>query len=135
LRELGVRLSIDDFGTGFSSLSYLKRFPGATVLKIDKSFIDGLATNSADVAIAHAIVAMATTVGLRTVAEGVETPEQLRELRKLGCDYAQGYLFARPMPARQLTEILSQPGTSLDPSDHAGAPAVDTASRLIANPR
>jgi diguanylate cyclase (GGDEF)-like protein/PAS domain S-box-containing protein len=130
LRELGVRLSIDDFGTGFSSLSYLKRFPGATVLKIDKSFIDGLATNKADAAIAHAIVAMATTVGLRTVAEGVETAEQLEELRKLGCDYAQGYLFARPMPAAQLTEMLTQGGVSLDPRYHTIAPAHDDGSRL-----
>jgi predicted signal transduction protein with EAL and GGDEF domain len=69
-------------------------------------------------------------VGLRTVAEGVETAEQLGELRKLGCDYAQGYLFARPMPAAQLTEMLTQGGVSLDPRDHTIAPAHDNGSRL-----
>ena len=113
LREIGVRLSIDDFGTGFSSLSYLKRFPGATVLKIDRSFVEGLPSNTADAAIVRAIVAMAGTVGMRTVAEGVETEEQLAELRRLGCDFAQGYLFARPMSADQLTEMLTSPDSAL----------------------
>lgn len=127
LRELGVRLSIDDFGTGFSSLSYLKRFPWATLLKIDKSFVDGLSTNPADAAIVRAIVAMASAVGLRTVAEGVETPEQLSEVIGLGCDFAQGYLFARPMPAEQFTDMLVEAGnTGLTPGRQGRAPHLTT---------
>lgn len=101
LRRLGVESSIDDFGTGYSSMSYLKRLPVNT-LKIDRSFLSDLASASAaesDRAIVESIVALAKALSLRIVAEGVETPEQLAILRTLACDYVQGYLFARPMPA------------------------------------
>jgi EAL domain-containing protein (putative c-di-GMP-specific phosphodiesterase class I) len=101
LFDLGVRISIDDFGTGYSSLSYLKRFP-AQAVKIDRSFISGLPADKDDAAITEAVIAMAHSLGLNVVAEGVETQDQLALLRRLGCDEAQGYLMARPMNAAAL---------------------------------
>jgi diguanylate cyclase (GGDEF)-like protein/PAS domain S-box-containing protein len=97
LRGLGVHLSVDDFGTGYSSMSYLKRFP-VEALKVDRSFVDGLGREPEDSAICTAVVSLAHALGLRAVAEGVETPEQLAELRTLGCEMGQGYLFGRPAP-------------------------------------
>lgn len=96
LRRLGVSLEIDDFGTGYSSFSYLKRFPMDT-LKIDKSFVSGLVEGGKDAAIVRAIGNVAHTLGLRAIAEGEETREQLEQLKEIGCDQAQGYLFSRPL--------------------------------------
>ena len=96
LRALGVRLSLDDFGTGYSALAYLKRFR-FDLLKVDQSFVAGLPFNSGDVSLVKAIVAMAAGLNLKVVAEGVENQEQLRFLTKHGCDFAQGYLFSKPL--------------------------------------
>jgi diguanylate cyclase len=107
LKNLGARLSIDDFGTGYSSLSYLKKFP-VDILKIDRSFVDGLGVDDDDSAIVQATINLAHSLGLTTVAEGTETPEQVRALTELGCDKAHGYLFSRPAPASIVFETLLQ---------------------------
>jgi len=105
LKSMGIHLSIDDFGTGYSSLSYLKRFPLDTV-KIDQSFIQDLPGDGDDVVITQAIIAMAHSLRLDVVAEGVETAEQLAFLRENGCDEMQGYHFSRPLPADRFLELL-----------------------------
>ncbi|MCW2777689.1 MAG: hypothetical protein JWN17_1414 [Frankiales bacterium] len=105
LRERGVRLSIDDFGTGFSALSYLTQLP-VDELKIDRSFITGLPTVKANVVVVAAIVSLGHQLGLQVLAEGVETVEELATLRRLGCDLVQGYLLGRPMPARDVGRYL-----------------------------
>lgn len=110
LKKLGVGLSVDDFGTGFSSLSYLKRFPMDT-LKIDRSFVDGLPDDREDVSLVQAIVAMADSLDLKIVAEGVETERQRRFLQHLGCDLAQGYLFSKPLWAEAIPAFVSAQGT------------------------
>jgi diguanylate cyclase (GGDEF)-like protein/PAS domain S-box-containing protein len=105
LDRLGIRLSIDDFGTGYSSLGHLKRFPIRT-LKIDQSFIQDITTDPNDAAIAQAIIALADSLQLKVIAEGVETRDQLDLLRRYHCDEMQGYLFARPLPPGELLELL-----------------------------
>ncbi len=108
LRQAGIQISIDDFGTGYSSMSYLKRFPIST-LKIDRSFINDVPADSDDVAITQAIIAMAGTLKLDVIAEGVETQEQLEFLRRNGCHKAQGFLFSRALPAADAERLLSDP--------------------------
>jgi EAL domain-containing protein (putative c-di-GMP-specific phosphodiesterase class I) len=105
LKRTGFALAIDDFGTGYSSLSYVHQFQVDQV-KIDRSFIINLATSSESRSIVKAIVAMCTSLGLETLAEGVETEEQLQILKELGCNKVQGYLISQPLPADEFETFL-----------------------------
>ena len=107
LNELGVRLVLDDFGTGYSSLAYLNRFP-FHALKIDRSFVDALGIEQEPTAIVEAIIGMARALSLEVIAEGVESEVQLSELRRLGCDYAQGHLFHPAMPEREVSRLIAE---------------------------
>jgi diguanylate cyclase (GGDEF)-like protein len=110
IRDLGVRLAIDDFGTGYSSLSQLKRFP-IDVLKIDRSFIKGIPSDKEDIAITEAILALAGSLGVRIVAEGVETVEQQTFLQRHDCHEMQGFYFSRPIPPEDFANLLRSQST------------------------
>jgi diguanylate cyclase len=114
LKRLGVHLAIDDFGTGYSSLAYLRQMP-IDAVKIDKSFVDGVAGGPEDSAVARAIIALAATLHLDTVAEGVEEPEQAAALAELGCHLAQGYHFSRPVPAADMGRLAGRPANGQQP--------------------
>lgn len=109
LGELGVHLAMDDFGTGYSSLSYLRSYP-FDVIKIDRSFVSDISTDSSDRALISAAVAMAHGLDLQVVAEGVETDEQFKYLSELGCDFAQGYLFSKPLAPQEILQLLRRSG-------------------------
>ncbi len=96
---------MDDFGTGYSNLAYLKRFP-VDLLKVDKSFVDGLGQNPEDTAIVEAVISLAQAMGLQTVAEGIETTGQADLVRALGCELGQGYYFSEPLPAHEANALL-----------------------------
>jgi diguanylate cyclase (GGDEF)-like protein/PAS domain S-box-containing protein len=107
LRRLGVRLALDDFGTGYSSLSYLQRLP-VDIIKLDRTFVSGVAGSTEDSALARGILTLGQTLGLETVAEGIETAEQLAALRELGCQLGQGYFFARPLGPAAVDALLER---------------------------
>ncbi|MBV8634763.1 MAG: EAL domain-containing protein, partial [Burkholderiaceae bacterium] len=111
LRRIGIRIAIDDFGIGYSSLSHLKRFPVDTI-KIDRSFIKDIPGDRADEAITEAIIAMSKSLQIKVVAEGVESLDQLRFLRARGCDEIQGYFFSRPVPAAEFARLLTENSVS-----------------------
>ncbi len=110
LRELGVRIALDDFGTGYSALSYLRKFP-LDRIKIDRSFVTDITTQSDQVVIVQAVLSIARALGMTVTAEGVETPIQKEFLQSLGCDEAQGFLFGKPVPFEQLAEVLAKRAT------------------------
>jgi diguanylate cyclase (GGDEF)-like protein len=114
-RELGVWNSIDDFGTGYSSLAYLKRLP-ADILKVDKSFVDGLGKDVEDMVLVQLIVDTAHTLGMHVVAEGVESGEQAKQLKEMGCDIAQGYHFSEPLPSEAAAAFLTRHGAVSPPT-------------------
>jgi diguanylate cyclase (GGDEF)-like protein len=108
LRDLGVQIGLDDFGTGYASLTHLRRLP-LTFVKVDQSFVQGLGSDREDERIVSAVVDLAANLGLRSIAEGVETKDQLDRLREFGCDQAQGYLFAQPLPPNDVPTAIQHP--------------------------
>jgi diguanylate cyclase (GGDEF)-like protein/PAS domain S-box-containing protein len=132
LKEMGVRLAIDDFGTGFSSLDRLRRMPVES-LKIDRSFIGDMDVTTGGTALVAAIIAMSHSLGLSVAAEGVETMEQLHELRRLGCDELQGYLLATPQPADELEALLRSGSiqSSIPPLDQNARAAVEVQEEML----
>jgi EAL domain-containing protein (putative c-di-GMP-specific phosphodiesterase class I) len=105
LKRLGVQIVLDDFGVGYSSLSYLRRFPFDT-LKIDRSFVSDLGTSSTSNIIVQAVILIAGGLGIRTVAEGIESATQIQMLKMLGCDEVQGYLLSRPVPSLEASALI-----------------------------
>jgi EAL domain-containing protein (putative c-di-GMP-specific phosphodiesterase class I) len=120
LKDMGVRIAMDDFGTGYSSLAHLKHFP-IDSLKIDRSFISDLPGDSGNVAITDAIIAMARTLHLTVIAEGVETRAQFDFLRRLGCDEVQGFYFSPPVPFDEATTLLQEAAVAVLPTSSAQA--------------
>ena len=106
LKAMGIRLAIDDFGTGYSSLSYLHRFPFDT-LKIDRSFVERVTSPSGEATLARTIVQLGQGLGVTTVAEGLENPEQYEALRRIGCNVGQGFYISKPVPASEATSLLN----------------------------
>jgi EAL domain-containing protein (putative c-di-GMP-specific phosphodiesterase class I) len=138
LKALGVRLAVDDFGTGYSSLGYLRRFP-FDVLKLDKSFVDGVALNPEDAALCHAVIRLGEALKLRVVAEGIETYEQALELHRLGCELGQGYYFAKPLTAPEAEALIRLPWVATPhptpPPDPAPQPARWSSTQEPSRPR
>lgn len=133
LKRLGVQLALDDFGTGYSSLSYIRRF-SLDVLKIDRSFVEGLGSSFEDTAIVEHVIGMARGLGMVTIGEGVERPVQLAELERLGCDMTQGFLLSEPLPAEGISVLLTE-GASLGPfADRVRRDAASTGRRDITRP-
>ena len=107
LKQLGVMLAVDDFGTGYSSLNYIRRFP-VDILKVDKSFVDGVSEGGEASALTAAVIELAGILNLRPVAEGIERADQLARLLELHCDMGQGFFFAKPLPSGELQTLLTE---------------------------
>jgi len=118
LKAIGVRLAVDDFGTGYASLSYLKRLP-VDCLKIDRSLVKGVGYETEDTAVIRAVAGLAHSLGITVTAEGIETQDQLVQLRAVGCDQGQGYYFARPVSGDRVPELLA----SLGADERNGSPS------------
>lgn len=116
LKGLGVGVAVDDFGTGYSSLNYLRRFP-VDALKIDKAFVAGLGRDAGETAIVEAVIGLAHTLGLRVIAEGIETTEQVDLLRAMGCEQGQGYRFGHPQPAQAIAGLLQKVTYAVGPRE------------------
>jgi EAL domain-containing protein (putative c-di-GMP-specific phosphodiesterase class I) len=134
LKQLGIRLAIDDFGTGYSSLSYLQRFP-LDILKIDRAFVTAIDSSSDDASLAPAVVSLANTMHLKIVAEGVETPSQADALAAMGCELAQGFMLARPMPAGALDDLLTVQGGQRAAEAAAGLSRESPTNAITATPK
>ncbi len=132
LRDLGVRIAVDDFGTGYSSLGYLRRFE-VDILKIAREFIAPSATGPDGWAFANAIVALGRSLGLRIIAEGIEEPDQLEHLREMGCEFGQGYLFAKAMPGEEMAERLRPPAVRRVPGRATGTAAAAAAAATLSS--
>jgi EAL domain-containing protein (putative c-di-GMP-specific phosphodiesterase class I) len=130
LQRAGIRIAVDDFGTGYSSLSYLRQLP-VDVLKIAKPFVDDLASEQPNVDFVRAIVGLASALRLGVVAEGIETAEQLRWLRSLGCELGQGYHLSHPLPFEEMEALLQQGGLGAAKVD-AGVPPQEQVLHLRA---
>jgi len=122
LKELGVNIAIDDFGTGYSSVAYLRQFP-VDALKIDRSFIKGIAGSEESAALIHTLVRLGKSLNLQTLAEGIETNAQLTALQQEQCDHGEGFLYARPLDVQAIDEFLNS-NTATDAS-HAMSAAED----------
>jgi EAL domain-containing protein (putative c-di-GMP-specific phosphodiesterase class I) len=138
LRTMGIRIAMDDFGTGYSSLSYLRRFPFDKI-KIDQSFIRGMADQDDCRTIVRAVIGLGRSLGIAVNAEGVETPEQLAALRAEGCSEIQGFLFSKPRPANEIPELVRRLGNATIPGNSTPSNLVrieqDTQRRLILAPQ
>jgi EAL domain-containing protein (putative c-di-GMP-specific phosphodiesterase class I) len=121
LHELGVRIAIDDFGTGFSSLGQLRDFP-LDMIKVDRSFVHGVERSDKEAAITANLVSLAHALGVVAIAEGIESEEQLASMRALGCDLAQGFLFAHPLTASELEVVLENPSAAFALTEAQGSP-------------
>ena len=135
LKQLGVKVAIDDFGTGYSSLAYLRQFP-VDVLKIDRSFVADMSRSPDAAALIHTLIELGHTLGLQTLAEGIETHEQLEGLRAEGCDHGQGFLFSGPVTGVEMSDLLeiAQAGKRVTFVDPAGAAGAVAASARAARP-
>jgi EAL domain-containing protein (putative c-di-GMP-specific phosphodiesterase class I) len=129
LRDQGIRVALDDFGTGYSSLGYLTRMPIGHI-KIDRCFVTGLLEGGESEAIVRAVLAMARSLGMRVTAEGVETVEQARVLKAMGCDSMQGYYFSRPVTADQIPALLSQRWSVAEMGPSSGETGLDSSRAL-----
>jgi EAL domain-containing protein (putative c-di-GMP-specific phosphodiesterase class I) len=124
-KSLGISLALDDFGTGYSSLSYLRQF-SLDLLKIDQSFVDGLGVSREDTTIIEHVIGMAKALGIVTVAEGVETEEQVQHLRAMNCDLAQGYYFSHPQPPDVIGHLMGENGNSQEWKPPTRTDVIDT---------